>query len=676
MAYEIEPNNSIATANKFAFGVAVSGQISSSADTDVFLYVVDKPSLLSVVFSDPYTTFYSTVISISDSAGNLIGRISATNSAKFEAYIPNAGNYYVQLSKVVANGSQYSLLVNNPPVKTGLIYEAEPNYSFATATKAAFSIPVTGQIASSSDKDVFLYVTDQAGLLSIDFSDPDENFYSTNVSLLDSSGNVLGSISGTSTTKLETYVGSAGSYYVQLSKTVATGSQYMLTVNNVSLKSGLSYEAEPNNTFATATKANFGSPITGQIASRADQDVFLYMSDGEGLFSIDFSDSGEYFYSTSVSLLDSSGNLLGSISGTNSVKLNTYGARAGNYYVSISKSVATGSQYTLTVNNKKADTTPPTIALSTNKTNLVTGEVAKITFTLSESTTTFSAADVLVSGGILSNFAGSGANYSATFTPTADSIVSGVVSVSSGVFTDLEGNANIDGSDADNRLTIVINTLGKSSVGTSGNDDFIDTLSNDTLDGGAGTDSISYSSSKSAYSIARINNSFLVSAAAGGIDRLTNIERLKFADGNLALDLEINQSAGQSALLLGSVLPGKLALDPSKQALVGAVISLFDSGYSMPILAGALLRLDIWSILTGQSIHAASRTLVEDTAIVNYLLTNVYGAAPDTATLKANADAMHSEVLQGYWLAQLALSSAGQSHIGLVGLAATGLNYM
>ena len=96
----------------------------------------------------------------------------------------------------------------------------------------------------------------------------------------------------------------------------------------------------------------------------------------------------------------------------------------------------------------------------------------------------------------------------------------------------------------------------------------------------------------------------------------------------------------------------------------------------MPVLSGALLRLDIWSILTGQSIPTASRTLAQDTAIVKYLLSNLYGTVADDATVRANAEVMHNEASQGTWLAQLALSTAGQSHIGLVGLAATGLAYV
>jgi hypothetical protein len=80
------------------------------------------------------------------------------------------------------------------------------------------------------------------------------------------------------------------------------------------------------------------------------------------------------------------------------------------------------------------------------KSTLKTGETAKITFTLSESSSTFAAADVTVAGGTLSGFTGSGTSYTATFTPTASFKGSGTVSVAAGKFTDSAGNDNTAGS--------------------------------------------------------------------------------------------------------------------------------------------------------------------------------------------------------------------------------------
>lgn len=929
-----------------------------------------------------------------------------------------------------------------------MAYEIEPNNSFVTATKVAFGVPVLGQISSSSDTDVFLYFVDGPCLINIDFSDPNANhLWGTNVSLFDAAGNELSGISGINAAKLSSYVANPGSYYVYLSKTITSGSQYSLSVNTSQVPEKSDYEIEPNDAFKTATKITLGKAVFGQISSSSDKDLFLLFVNGSGLINIDFSDpTAGHLWGTDVSFLDSAGNLIGRTSGTTAAQLSSYVANPGNYYVYLSKTVSSGSQYALSVTGQiTEDISPPTVVVSSSKSNLNVGSTSNLSFILSESSTNFTASDITVTGGTLSNFSGSGTTYTATFTPISNSTSNGVVSVASGVFSDASGNVNVDGSDANNRVAISVDTVaptvsitdnvagvattttktvayslvfnesvtgldltglsvtngaissivgsganwtvnvtpaqqvaggtisltlkagavkdaagntnaltshsaqtidtsppvapkligstsfnnvinpqitmqtsfgavvlelypgnapatvanmlayansgffdattfhrvisgfmvqgggfntalayktptygpitlesdnglsnvrgtiamartsdpnsantqffinqvdntflnyvnaaspgyavfgkvisglsvvdaianvtsatystpigtfqnvpvtevvitsikqtvagsiysntatfsigdleagaqwsfslnggltwasgsgdkltipvgsyavdaiqirqtdaagnlsagvgkltsslvvgsaaptGKAISGTTGNDLIVGTSGNDTIDGGSGIDTMTYNGTMTNYKVTQTAGSVTVTSNVDGVDNLVNVERLKFTDGKVALDLAINQPAGLSTVLLGAVLPGKLALESSKQALLGSVIGLIDSGYSVPVLAGALLRLDIWSILTGQSIPAASRTLVEDTAIVNYLLTNVYGTAPDTTTLKANADAMHSEASQGDWLAQLALSSAGQSHIGLVGLAATGLNYI
>jgi hypothetical protein len=156
-----------------------------------------------------------------------------------------------------------------------------------------------------------------------------------------------------------------------------------------------------------------------------------------------------------------------------------------------------------------------------------------------------------------------------------------------------------------------------------------------------------------------------------GTDTLLNVERLKFSDGAIALDVGATQSAGQTALLLGAVLPGRLVFDASKQALLGATIDLFDQGYSLQTLSGAVMRLPIWDILTGKATPS-------NTDIATYLLTNVNGVAPDVATLASAVAALSTETnfaTQGNFLWHLAESTANQTHIGLVGLASTGLPY-
>ncbi|MFG6455791.1 Ig-like domain-containing protein [Roseateles sp. BYS96W] len=101
----------------------------------------------------------------------------------------------------------------------------------------------------------------------------------------------------------------------------------------------------------------------------------------------------------------------------------------------------------------------PTVVVSTDKTQLKLGDTATLTFTLSEPATDFTAADITVTGGMLSGFTGSGTSYTAVFTPTEPLLGAAMVSVASGVFADAAGNVNDDGSDADNRVVLAVDTL-------------------------------------------------------------------------------------------------------------------------------------------------------------------------------------------------------------------------
>ena len=210
-------------------------------------------------------------------------------------------------------------------------------------------------------------------------------------------------------------------------------------------------------------------------------------------------------------------------------------------------------------------------------------------------------------------------------------------------------------------------------LGTAYNDSLTGGPGNDTIDGGAGTDTITYSISRSNFALAKASSGFALTDNRGvnGTDTLLNIERIKFSDGGIALDVGATQSAGETALLLGAVLPGKLVFDASKQALLGAAIDLFDQGYSLQTLSGAVMRLPIWDILTGKATPTS-------TDIATYLLTNVNGVAPDGTTLASAVTALNTETdfaTQGNFLWHLAESAANQTHVGLVGLASIGLAF-
>ena len=142
--------------------------------------------------------------------------------------------------------------------------------------------------------------------------------------------------------------------------------------------------------------------------------------------------------------------------GVVSVASNKFSDAAGNFNVDGSDG---NNTVTIAVDTRVGDIIPPTVSVSSDQTTLLTGQTANLAFTLSEPSTNFGAGDVEVSGGSLSNFAGSGASYTATFTPATNKRETAKVSVGSGTFSDAAGNTNVDGNDGDNTVLLTIDTM-------------------------------------------------------------------------------------------------------------------------------------------------------------------------------------------------------------------------
>ncbi len=208
--------------------------------------------------------------------------------------------------------------------------------------------------------------------------------------------------------------------------------------------------------------------------------------------------------------------------------------------------------------------------------------------------------------------------------------------------------------------------------GLAGNDLLVGGAGNDSLDGGEGVDTASFTGLRAAYGLSSAAGVVSVNNGSGpdGLDTLVAVERLRFADKLVAVDMGVAQSGGGTALLIGAVL-GQPAL-AAKKPLVGAVLDLFDQGYTLQILSGAVMRLDIWGALANGGAASASNT-----QIASYLLTTVNGTSPDAATLNAAVTALDTETdaAQGTFLWHLAESAQNQLQVNLVGLAQVGLEY-
>ncbi len=210
------------------------------------------------------------------------------------------------------------------------------------------------------------------------------------------------------------------------------------------------------------------------------------------------------------------------------------------------------------------------------------------------------------------------------------------------------------------------NALNNVLNGNAGNNRLMGGGGNDTLDGKDGTDTAVYAGARASYALLKTSSGLTVGATAGdeGTDNLSNIERLKFSDQGLALDMGQFQAGGTAVLLMGATLgPGFTA----SRAWAGIFLNFFDGGASL---------LDGASLLVGAGIMAAFAGGADNASFVKFVYSNVNGQAPDAATLAALVAPLNNgATTQAAWMADMALSAANQQHVNLTGLAQGGWAY-
>jgi hypothetical protein len=204
----------------------------------------------------------------------------------------------------------------------------------------------------------------------------------------------------------------------------------------------------------------------------------------------------------------------------------------------------------------------------------------------------------------------------------------------------------------DKTVSLVVNDTIKGQPGT------------DFFDGGLGIDTVVYNGPQERYNITKSGNRYVVSEPTGSddTDYLSNIERIQFSNGKVALDLGGN--AGQAARLIGALLGPSFIKD---KALAGVVLGLIDQDYSIESIANLGLNTSFYLALAGSTKH-------ED--FVNHVFRNVVGRPPEANEQKTYVDMLNAGTSQ----AALAVMAAGTeftaSQIGLTGLTSHGWDFI
>jgi hypothetical protein len=136
------------------------------------------------------------------------------------------------------------------------------------------------------------------------------------------------------------------------------------------------------------------------------------------------------------------------------------------------------------------------------------------------------------------------------------------------------------------------------------------------IDGGNGMDTLVYSGNRANFTVQQLASSFTVTdnAGAGGVDTLLNVERIRFADAAVALD--IGGNGGEAY----RVYQAAFNRTPDSGG-VGFWISMLDRGVSLESVAAGFVKSDEWA-----SMYGANPTNAE---VVHKLYTNVLHREPD-----------------------------------------------
>ncbi len=218
---------------------------------------------------------------------------------------------------------------------------------------------------------------------------------------------------------------------------------------------------------------------------------------------------------------------------------------------------------------------------------------------------------------------------------------------------------------ADNLFgTDTINTIsggaGKDSInGLGGNDLLIGGQGDDEIIGGLGVDTAQFSGTSVSYSISASKSKTTVidnRLNSDGTDSLSGVERLKFSDKSIAIDLDGN--AGISAKIIGAVLGKEAVKIP---AFMGIGLSLLDGGMS-------------YSDLGALALAAVGATTNE--SIASTVWRNIYGTNPTVNELSSIVKQLNDGLKPGDYIVSVGDSALNATNIGLVGLALTGIEFL
>jgi hypothetical protein len=219
-SFESESNDIPATADTLGFASPVVGQLATAGDVDLYAIQAAVDGGINVSIATPTNSadFDYFSLAVLDASGGVLSLYDTGRDATYTTGIANAGLYYVRIeSSDLHNNGDYELVVTQSARAPGR-HETESNDTPETADPLALSSPVSGQLATAVDADLFAVEATAAGEIEISIDAPTNSatFDYFSLTLLDASGTVLWRNSTGKDDSFRTGVPEPGVYYVSI----------------------------------------------------------------------------------------------------------------------------------------------------------------------------------------------------------------------------------------------------------------------------------------------------------------------------------------------------------------------------------------------------------------------------------------------------------------------------
>jgi tetrahydromethanopterin S-methyltransferase subunit B len=275
----LEPNNTITTAQALAFGQSITGFFgnrSNAENTDIYRYVLIEPGSLTVNVSRGTLPTFAADVIWRNSVGEIIRSAEGVGSGTLSRSMDlEIGTYFIEIRQRSGSGNTgtYNLRADLLPAGNN---ETEPNNSLAQAQILSSGQRVTGFLSFQDSVDVFRYDLVTSGRLTVNVSRGTLPTFAADVVWRNSDNEIIRSAEGLGSAALARSMDlEAGVYFIEIRQRSGSNNTgtYHLTIQDSNRPTATTISGVTLTPSAVSvqrgTSRNFTATITGQNITTA-----------------------------------------------------------------------------------------------------------------------------------------------------------------------------------------------------------------------------------------------------------------------------------------------------------------------------------------------------------------------------------------------------------------------